>query len=345
MTLKCFEIATTISAKTLWLPNKETIVNLEIKVTVGQIIKCNYYTNDIDNQPGDQPIRVLYNLIESEFLTIKESLNQLQPNQNIGNVKLEFLTENLKVIGPRTNGLKITLHDTFLSFLWAYIYSIIVTSPMGGKEVSIEENFEARELRKYALGLIQEFSQWEKELMPNPELFGKDENRFICVTNVVFILSVRFILMHEFAHIFLKHPFVPVKLMTHENIKKMEVDADNVAIEWALQTLKYEDEFSGKLSLITALNSLSFSHNKFSNSYSHPSPEDRIEVCFQRLNLEDGDFLWGYAIWSIMEWQTNHELFHLPLTFKTGESFKKHFYDMIFELKEYKRTGINKFNK
>ncbi len=310
-----------------------------------QIIKCNYYTNGIDNQPGEQPIRVFYNLIEYEFLSIKESLNQLQPNQNIGNVKLEFLTENIKVLGPSTNGLKITLHDTFLSFLWAYIYSIIVTAPMGDKEISIEENFKARELRKYALGLMQEFSQWEKELMPNPELFGKDENRLIGVTNTVFILSVRFILLHEFAHIFLNHPFVPAKLRTPENIKQMEIDADNVAIEWALQTLEYEDKFSGKLSLITALNSLSFSPNKFSNSDTHPAPEDRIEVCLQRLKLEDNDFLWGYSIWSLMEWQTNHELFHLPHSYKTEVSFKKHFYEMMFELKEFKRIGINKFNK
>lgn len=320
-------------------------MNQKIKAEESRIIKCNYYTNGIDNQPGDQPIRVFYNIIKSDFLAIKESLNQLQPNQNIGNVKLDFLTENIKIIGPSTNGLKITLHDTFLSFLWAYIYSIIVTAPIGGKEVSIEENFEARELRKYAHGLMQGFSEWDKELMPNPELFGKDENKLIGVTNAVFILSVRFILLHEFAHIFLKHPFVKDILRTSENIKKMEVDADNVAMEWALQTLENEDEFSGKLSLITALNSLSFSPNKFSNSDSHPSPEDRIEVCLRRLNLEDDNFLWGYATWSIMEWQTNHELFHLPITYKAGDGFKKHFYDMIFELKEYKRTGINKFNK
>ena len=325
--------------------HRQTTVKQEIKETERIIIKCNYYTNGIENQPGDQPIRVFYKLIESDFLSIKESLNQLQPNQNIRKVKLDFITESLKVIGPSTNGLKITLHDTFLSFLWAYIYSIIVIAPIGGKEASIEENHEARELRKYAHGLMKEFSEWDKEAMPNPEVFGKDENRLIGVTNAVFILSVRFILLHEFAHIFLGHPFVPAIQRTPENIKKMEIDADNVAIEWALQTLENEDDFSGKLSLITALNSLSFSPNKFSNSDSHPSPEDRIEVYLQRLTLADDNFLWGYAMWSIMEWQTNHELFHLPSSYKIGDSFKKHFYNMLFELKEYKRTGISKFNE
>lgn len=308
-------------------------------------IKCNYYTNGITNQPGDQPIRVLFNLIENDFLNINESLNFLQSNHFLKNVKLEFLTENIKVIGPSTNGLKITLHDTFLSFLWAYIYSIIVTTPIGGKVLSIEENYTARQLRKYAHELMTEFSHWDKELLPNPELFEKDLNRLIGVSNMVFILSVRFILLHEFAHIFLGHPFVPSKLMTSENIKKMEVDADNISIEWALQTLKKDEEFTGKISLITALNSISFSSNKFSNSVSHHPPEDRIAICLQRLNLKDDDFLWGYAIWSIIEWQTNHELFHLPIAHREKKDFKKLFYEMIFELKVYKKTGINKFNK
>lgn len=306
---------------------------------VRSIVKCNNYYNDIENQPGDQPTRIFYNLIESDFIKIKNSLNNLQPSKNIGNVKLEYLTENIAIIGPSTDGKKITLHDTFLSFLWAYIYSIIATSPMEGKEITTKDNNNARELRKYAQSLMKEYSNWDKELMPNPELFEKDENRLIGVSNNIFLLSVRFILMHEFAHIFLGHLDVPFAKQTLDNIKKMEVDADNVAIEWTLQTLGIEDEFSGKLSLITALNSLSYSPNKFSNSNSHPSPEDRIELCLQRLNLDDKNYIWGYAIWSIMEWQTNHEFFYLPIKYKKGDSYKKHFYDMLSKLKEYKVTG------
>jgi len=301
-------------------------------------IKCSYFTNGIDEQPGDQPIRVFYNLIETDFYGIRESLNQLKPSHSIDRVKLKFLTENIKVIGPSTTGHQITLHDTFLSFLWGYIYSIIVTTPIGGKEVLMDENLNARELRKYAHGLMKDYSPWDKEKLPNPELFGKDDNRFIGVSNAVFTLSVRFIFFHEFAHIFLEHPFVHAKFRTPENIKKMETDADNVAMDWILQTLTNEDEFTGKLALISALNSLSFSPNKFSNSITHPAPEDRIATCLENLRLDDGDFLWGYAMWSIMEWQINHELFHLPFSYKEGDNLKNYFYDMVYELKEFKRT-------
>jgi hypothetical protein len=305
-------------------------------------IKCHYFSNGLDEQPGDQPIRVFYNYILADFLEIKESLSKMRPDLNIEKVRLEFLTENIKVMGPSTNGSKITLHDTFLSFLWGYVYGIIVTTPFGGKEVTMEENNTARELRKYAHALMNDYSSWDKEKMPNPELFGKDEKRFIGVTNAVFTLGVRFIIFHEFAHIFLRHPYVSSHLRTSENLKSMEMDADNVAIDWTIQTFTDEEGFTGKLALITALNSLSFSPNKFSDSITHPAPEDRITNCLERLKLEWLDFIWGYALWSLMEWQTNHELFHLP-PYKKGESFRQHFYEMLNELKEYKKTGINKF--
>lgn len=300
-------------------------------------VKCNYFTNGIDEQPGDQPIRVFYNLIEADFNGIRESLSKLKPSYNFENVRLEYLTENIKVIGPSTNGQKITIHDTFLSFLWSYIYGIVVLTPFGDKELTKEENEEARILIKYAQGLMTNYTYWDKEIMPNPEIFGKDSKRFIGVTNAVFLCSVQFILFHEFAHIFLEHTLVPNALRTPNNIKKMEIDADNVAIGWALQS--FEDDFTGKIALISALNSLSFFPQKFSDSLTHPAPEDRIRMCLERLSIDDNDFIWGYATYSIMEWQVYNELFYLLQSSKKEENFKVKFYKMISELKEFKKTG------
>lgn len=304
-------------------------------------IKCNNFTNGIDEQPGDQPIRVFYTYIKADFNGIRDCLSELNPMLGLEKIKLEYLTENIKVIGPSTNGQKITIHDTFLSFLWSYIYSIVVLTPMGDKELTSEENGEARILIKYAQGLMTKYTDWDKESMPNPEIYGKDCKRFIGVTNAIFLNSVQFILLHEFAHIFLGHTLVPASIRTSDNIKKMEIDADNVAIGWALQN--FEDDFTGKIALISSLNSLSFSPQKFSNSRTHPAPEDRIKMCLERLNLDDNDFLWGYAIYSIMEWQAYHELFYIPELYKKEDGFKMHFYKMISELKEYKMTGKNKF--
>ncbi|WP_111309938.1 phage exclusion protein Lit family protein [Confluentibacter sediminis] len=301
---------------------------------------CNNFTNGIDNQHGDQPIRVFYNLIESYFIGIKEALTNLRPNDNVlSKVRLEYLTENIRVIGPSTNGLKITLHDSFLSFLWTNIYSIIVTTPSGGKEVTLDENKQARELRKYGISLKQQYSAWDKETMPNPELHPKDPKRLIGVSNAVFLSAVQFILLHEFAHVFLGHPFVPLKERTSENLRKMEVDADNFAIMWAMDSSSPDNKFTDNIAWIAALNSLSYTPNKFSDTKIHPAPEDRIILCLERLNLKEDDYLWSYALWSIMEWQTNFELFHIP-KYKVGDNFKKHFYDMIKELKEYKKKLV-----
>lgn len=222
---------------------------------------------------------------------------------------------------------------------------MLVTTPMGEKHSSNDENFEARELRNYAIGLMKEFVIWDKEMLPNPEIFGRDEKRYIGVANAVFINSVRFILLHEFAHIFLGHNSVPIIHRTSENLKKMEKDADNLAIEWALQTFDLNNEFSGKLALVAALNSLSFSPYKFSDSLIHPAPEDRIINCLERLKIEENDFIWGYATWSLMEWQTTFELFYLPTFDKKENGNRKKFYEIVKALKEYKVTSVNKFKK
>ena len=101
---------------------------------------------------------------------------------------------------------------------------------------------------------MQEYSLWDKEIMPNPELHPKDNERLIGVTNAVYISAVRFILLHEFAHVYLGHTFVPLKERTKDNLKKMEIDADNVAIEWAIQLSNPDNIFTDNISLIAALN-------------------------------------------------------------------------------------------
>lgn len=45
-----------------------------------------------------------------------------------------------------------------------------------------------------------------------------------------------------------------------------------------------------------------------------------------------------------MQCQTFYELFHLPL-YETGDGYKKYYYEMIKELKEYKKTGVSKLKK
>ena len=304
-------------------------------------IKCNNYTNGLTNQPGDQPIRIFYEMIEHEFEIIKKSINNLKCP--VENVKLEYLTENTKVIGPSTNGKKITIHETYLSFLWGYIYSINTIAPIGDKIISIEENLDARKLIKYIHGLMFEYNNWDINILPNPVLFSKDDNNLIDRANYLFLLSIRFILLHEFAHIFLGHLNISSEKRTEKILKQMENDADITAINWSFQTYEEDEKFMGKLSILLALNSLSYSKYKFNDTKNHPAPEERITMFLEYLNIEDLDYLWGVAIYSIMEWQTYHELFYLPFDYKSGDSFKLHYYKMIGELKNYKETGINNF--
>jgi hypothetical protein len=285
---------------------------------------------------------VFYNYIHSDFVGIRDGLNSLNPSINISQVKFKFLTENSKVIGPSTDGLKIEIFDTFLSYLWTLCYSIFITTPLSGGNITQEEILEAKKLRQYGMSLFKEYTPWDKESLPNPELIGKDNKKFIGYTNSLYLAGVRFILFHEFAHIHLGHPFVKAKFRTSENLIKMENDADATALMFALQNADKTSEFVEKMAIIIALISLCFTPSKFSESATHPAPEDRIKLCAEKLNLNDNDPIWGIATWAIMEWQATFEIFHLP-NYNPEIANKFYFYEMYNELKEFKKTGVNKF--
>ncbi len=304
---------------------------------------CNNFINGAVEQPGEQPIRVFFNLIKNDFEGIREELARQKPNAQIENVQFEFLSETIPLIGPSTNGKKISIHDTYLSFLWGYIYGSFTLTPMAGKILSDEENKRAREVRKYAKGLMNNYEEWDKNKLPNPELCGRDEKRLIGNTNMVFIHSVQFVLLHEFSHIYLDHPNVPLEFRTIDNIRKMEIDADLLATKWAIQNFTSENKFSSQIALISTLNSLSYAKYKFGDPGTHQPAEDRITACLEILNPNDNDYLWGYALYSILEWQTDFELFYIPaFEIQQGYNFKQLFYAMIKELKEYKETGVAK---
>lgn len=297
---------------------------------------CNYYLNGIIDQPGEQPIRVFYLQIESIFNGIKSSLTKLPQNEEFANIKFEYLTENVKVISPYTNGKSITIHESFLSFLWSLCYSNLILLPMSGKDISNEENTEARKLKQYGIDLWKGFSDWDIASLPNPENVKKSIHDYVGVANRLFINSVTFIIFHEFAHIIHKHPYVPAKYRTDLNLIAMEWEADNTALHWSINNFKLEVELLDKLCLLFATMSLSHTPNKFNPSKSHPLAEDRVTNCLNKLNLDDNDIIWGFATVLLMEWQINFDQFYLPNLEDVEKDFKSMYNKMIDELKKSK---------
>ena len=304
---------------------------------------CNNYTYGMTKQPGDQPIRVFYEKIEQDFCNIRGGMNILIPNRGIDKVELVFVTSKDPIRGPYTNGSKIFLQDTFLSYLWAHSYSTLTTMPI--PKIKGEDIDLARKLRAYAIKLLHEYEPWDKEFLPNPELHNKYILDWMGIANFIFTAAVRFIIHHEFAHIFYRHPWLENHQLTSENRKKMEFEADSAALLWSLGNPQGK-LMSEQCGIVVALFSICFLSKNFEETKFHPSPEDRIVACLEKMKLDDKSLVWSIGFFSMLEWQFSYDLFYMPGDDEPRKPFSQKliFYDLIKELKEFKSTGKRKFH-
>lgn len=273
--------------------------------------------------PGEQPIRVFYEMILNEFQEIKNILITQFPESDLNSLRLSFLTENIKAIGPNVNKSRIQIHDTFLSFLWSYCYSSITIMPDRDKEFNKSELDKAYALLKYSKQIIfEQYEDWPKEL-PNPEN-SKDHNQhYVAVGNSLFITSTIIILYHEFAHIVLKHIYE--KDRSIQKMQEMEYEADRFAIDLIKKTTPTLNEETINAAVILAISSLTFSIDKFNDARYHPEPEDRLTKILEYLNYPFDNHIWNIATMALLEWMLHFGKFDG----KTNLHDERHYYFAI----------------
>lgn len=313
-------------------------------------MKCNNYVGGIEEQPGNQPIRVFGLHFQYAFENVKIELSGPPHNHELKNVQFRLLNSDIKAEGPFSTETLIQIHDTFLSFLWSYCYGLIATAPMGGKELSKEEYAEATQLLKYALKLLSKYEIWDKEKLPNPELHGKDEKKLIGVCNACFWYGYNYILYHEFGHIVLGHTERLTRAKSagyniHEDERKeLETEADIFALERLMETLNgTKHEFSAIIGILSALSSLTFTSDRVSGGSNHPDPDHRLKTILDKLDKPSTEYYWGYAFWALITWEL--EFYKSgkiwPLTDSNGD-FKAHFYETLKNLDNLKLELNNK---
>ena len=301
---------------------------------------CDYYTYGNYYQPGDQPSRVLIYSISVEFEKIKSELKRDFPNKELDKINLRILTQNSKVIGPYTNGNEILLHDSFLSFLWCFNYGIMARMPqnsfdknrweLGGKVV------------EYGRALLNSFPYWDKEILPNPELYSKELDEYVGKTNFFCLNGVNFIIYHEFAHIILDH-FKELSEAKKNNVQisseralGMEQEADQFALKYCSKFDGITDnDHIGSLAsaYTTAIGSL-FITTENLNGGQHPNPHQRLLEILTYWNFQENNMSWGIAVMVIMEWQV---IFKKWILFaKEFKNPKQYFTDSIKQVEEVK---------
>lgn len=325
---------------------EDEIRNSWIYQTTGEI---NLHQPGVDI--GTQPIRVVHALtIYLYQRTNPEFFNEILSGKGAGdNIDLVVGEEPITIEsgGKRTprvhlNTKKIELHETFLSYLWATIYSIFVLHsetidyPEINARVGLirypisEANIaSAKELFAYAKKIIRFFDTWDKETLPNPEVFPAENRHYVRQTCAFYTEAVKFILCHEYTHLRdHSHKYANADV---SHFLEFEKEADNNAIDMMKKGITPINQLAVENGIIFGLLSMFFFGANTSGGLTHPNVEDRLINAIERLDLIDNQYPWQLAYVAFKLWD---EQFELNLEWKNLPTYQEKFHDIILQIKQ-----------
>jgi len=311
---------------------------------------------------GTQPVRVIHHMVTFMFQNsnqdfYKDLLEQIEAGKLNKELKLVFGEEPIVNIGglmrtPRVNNdtRTIELHETFLSYLWCCTYSVFthyiqtidfprvnrengaITHPVTPKLID-----EAKELFNYAKYIIIDFQTWDKETLPNPEIYEASNRNFVEQTNVYYTEAAKFILCHEFTH--LKHHVDSIdNNTTDSHFLSFEIEADNNAIDIMKKGMSNDGSplavahnLAVENGIVFGLLSMFYFSATTTTGVKHPNAEDRLTNALEKLDLIDNPFAWGIACVGLQLWD---EQFGLNFNWTENiNSYKEQYYDIINQIK------------
>ncbi|WP_430933228.1 phage exclusion protein Lit family protein [Saccharicrinis sp. 156] len=298
-----------------------------------------------DTHTGTQPIRVLKHNLTHRLVERNENLiKQLQSDFKLDK-EIRYHIAELPLIDRQTpfvdeNG-QINIHETFLSYIWSISFCVFVLHEEGiaipdqirlGNPLHKKHNPDlinvAKEVFDYAKSLVMVFSEWDKEVLPNPEYYDStsDEGWYIERTNDLYVEAVNFILYHEVAHAKLEHiSKIETNNYTNNELKELELEADTLAIRIMLENCR--STLSTGLSLIIGLASMFFSSRSKKGGKEHPDIDVRIENLIKLISPEDEHPIWPLLVIFMKLWD---EQFTFNFSHKTHyQNYREFYYELI----------------
>ncbi len=275
-------------------------------------MKVNRYLAEVHK--GEQPVRVLQHNIIHELENCHdgalEKWLEVITNHGLDN-GIDYHISNSPLLAenmlPHVRGTKISISETFLSYLWCMCYCLIVVADEGmnktaqGMTPRPEYLQRAEKLFHYAMSLKKVFSEWDKNL-PNPELYDPDQDEYIEKVNGILLYATIFALAHEIGHVALGHTSTEPSAM--KDSKQDETAADEYAAEVlqeaSLVSSKRSTVITGGITSVSALLLL----DEDIESRTHPDADQRIRSVFEVFDLEDENPTWfqacaAYWCWNI----------------------------------------------
>lgn len=289
---------------------------------------------------GAQPIRVLQRLIplklENTCPGFSELTRSALENQYL-NLGLQYHYGNTRAESPFVRYSAIHFNESFLSYIWCICYCLYALHKTGidirqrKDEREVDENIgEILNLFWYAVSLTVEYSDWDKEKLPNPELYSLEQQQTIEIVNKFFFVAINYILCHEFAHVEYEHNSKADNgdLGFSINIEK---EADNRALELILAGVTSTTLQGTSLGIVCAISSY-FLFNRYtvSSKRTHPDTDARLHDVLLHLDPDPSSPVWELAYLGYMLWDMAfNKNFTQPVITTTNKGLYYHIYEQI----------------
>jgi len=283
-----------------------------------------------DHHQGTQPIRVINNMFLFMFIhtypSFKEKLQKMVDEGKLNpKIAMKYEENSINngdtINSPRVSAetRQISLHETFLSYLWCVSYAVYILyiekvdypqlNKQAGKEIyKVNENeiTKAKELFNYGKSLIAYYSPWDKDTLPNPEIYLAENRNYVEQTNMCYTVAVTFILAHELTHLE-RHLDQLDSKTPNSHYLAFEEEADREAINHTIKLRGQMGDIAVNTGIIVGLLSmLYFSVN--TTGLRHPNIEDRITNALEILELNENDPAWGMACVGLELWEQQFDL-------------------------------------
>ncbi len=310
------------------------------------------------------PISVLYNNIMKCFEDINPSSQALlQKYIDKGKFNPEIIIDEgydpikFPVVNLETS--QVTIQSTYLSHLWAFIYSIFVIYEEAIQKKLLEGTFQgkiildtpllkrANSLLTWAMSLKESYSEWNTAL-PNPNTdYEKDdlETFYIGKINNLFQSTIAFLLYHEVAHVVQGHKSYYLgyeQLDNFDEIKELEKEAD----EFAFNMLIYDDGEKNKLEkglsiMIAFCSALMLTSSPSLFQKKHPDIDQRLLTVISKLNFEkiESEFYVYYLGSYILQMYLAKE--RQPILVEEEETHKDLFFKYLEKIDQIKSNYMD----
>jgi hypothetical protein len=249
-----------------------------------------------------------------------------------GNHRVPFVDSNKQI----------TIHETFLSMVWAICYSHLaffneqISKPSLNRSHGQAHSIDAIAVRnavniyEYGVSLVRNYKPWDKASLPNPEEYDASD-LYIEKANGLFVHAMGFIIYHELAHIDCGHLD---NYISKADMSLIEAEADRRAIDLMLggadddhATVNYgAGMLLGFCSLLTLKRELT--------SVTHPHLAHRIECVLKSQTLDDTSNLWGIATMSLKLWDDLYNPKTPRISWpQNADTFKELFYNVFNQIR------------